>query len=242
MRYLGTICYVGTNYGGWQIQPDNASIEEEVEKVLSKILNTSIKIYGSGRTDAGVHALKQTFHFDSKEIVDLNRFKYSLNSLLPSDMYVLSLEKVSDDFHARYNVKTKTYSYYINVGAYNPFVVNRMHQLLRKLDVTSIKEALTYLEGEHNFKNFTAKMEDDSNFVRTIYKAYLIEDGDTLKITFVGNGFMRYMVRNIVGVLLEIGLGRQSPTYIKELLEKEDRAIVPFKAPSCGLYLEDVEY
>ena len=241
MRYFAVIEYDGTRYGGWQIQPNAISIEEEIEKVLSKLLNTPTKIYGSGRTDAGVHAHGQTFHFDSKEITDLGKFRYSLNSLLPKDMFVKELTN-KENVHARYDAKAKTYVYLINTGIYDPFNKDKMYQLLRKLDVTKMKEASKLFVGEHNFQNFTSKDEDQSNFVRNIYSLDIIEDKGIVKLTFVGNGFMRYMVRMIIGALIEVGLSRLEIVKLEEQLNQKERKVVSYKAPASGLYLEKVEY
>lgn len=242
MRYLATVAYDGTKYAGWQVQPNDISIEEEIEKVLSKVLNTPTKIFGSGRTDAGVHATGQTFHFDSKEIADLGKFTYSVNCLLPDDIHVFEIKKVPNYFHARYNVKEKTYSYYINTGAYNVFQKDHVYQLLRKLDLKKIKEGLGYFVGKHYFGNFTTKDEDEGKYIRTIYFADLTQYEDVIKITFVGDGFMRYMVRMMVGILIEIGLGKIEPIEIQRLLMSPHRNVISYKAPATGLYLEKVQY
>ena len=242
MRYLAIIEYVGTNYAGWQIQKDEVTIQAEVEKVLSRILNTPTKVFASGRTDAGVHALGQTFHFDTIKKLDLDKFTYSVNSLLPSDMRVINIVEKREDFHARYSVKSKRYDYLINTGEYNPFERDLVYQFQRKLDLNKIKEALDALVGEHCFKNFTSKLEDDSNYVRKIYEASLTTEGDVIRISFVGSGFMRYMMRMIVGCLIEIGLGKMSVMELKIYLVETHRKIVPYKAPACGLYLMEVTY
>ena len=241
MRFLATIEYDGTKYAGWQIQPNGVSIEEEIEKVLSKLLNKEMKIYGSGRTDAGVHALGQTFHFDA-DIKDIDKFKYSLNCLLPRDMHVLNIEKKGDDFHARYLVKEKEYIYYINMGEYDPFNKDYMYQFQRPLDVDKITEASKLFIGEHCFQNFTSKDEDQDRFVRNIYSIDLSKKDDILKITFRGNGFMRYMIRMIVGTFIEVGLGRLEIAKVKEYLEQKERKVVSYKAPANGLYLSKVIY
>lgn len=242
MRYLAIIEYVGTNYAGWQIQKDEVTIQAEVERVLSRILNTPTKVFASGRTDAGVHALGQTFHFDTIKKLDLDKFTYSVNSLLPSDMRVINIVEKREDFHARYSVKSKRYDYLINTGEYNPFERDLVYQFQRKLDLNKIKEALDALVGEHCFKNFTSKLEDDSNYVRKIYEASLTTEGDVIRISFVGSGFMRYMMRMIVGCLIEIGLGKMSVMELKIYLVETHRKIVPYKAPACGLYLMEVTY
>ena len=242
MRYFALVQYDGTSYQGWQIQPDAISIQEEIEKVLSKILNSPTKIYASGRTDAGVHALGQTFHFDSKEIADLDKFKYALNSLLPKDIHILSLSNITCDMHARYNVKEKTYIYLINMGEYDVFKRNHIYQLNRRLDLSKIKEASFLFVGEHNFMNFTSKDEDEGNFVRNIYSIDIFEENNILTITFKGDGFMKYMVRMIVGALIEVGLSRLDISKLKEIFELRPRKVCSFKAPANGLYLKEVRY
>lgn len=242
MRYFCVVKYDGTNYSGWQIQPDAISVEETIENVLSKILNTPTKIYGSGRTDAGVHAYGQTFHFDSKKIEDTNRFLYSLNSLLNKDIRVISLNEVDESFNARISAKEKTYLYKINMGDFDVFNRNFIYQLMVKLDVEKMKKASKYFIGKHNFQNFTSKEEDNDNFVREIYKINFLLENDTLSIEFIGNGFMKYMVRFIVGTLIQVGLNKLEETEVEKLINKSPRQIVSFKAPSCGLYLEKVSY
>ena len=242
MRYLATVSYVGTNYAGWQVQPDANSIQAELELVISRVLNTPTKIFGSGRTDAGVHALGQTFHFDSKKIEDLEKFRYSLNCLLKDDIHINKIKSVRSDFHARYDVKEKVYSYFINMDEANPFEKDRVYNLMRKLDTKKMKEALLFFKGRHDFRNFTTKESDDNHFIREIYDASLIKDGDKIQLTFKGDGFMRYMVRIIVGTLVEVGLGKIEPMEISKLLTPTSRHIVSYKAPACGLYLEKVIY
>ena len=243
MRYLAYVRYEGTNYQGWQIQPNGPSIEEEIEKVLSRILNTPTKIYGSGRTDAGVHALAQTFHFDTENpILDLDRFRYSLNSLLPKDIYIDSIHVVDDNFHARYDVIGKTYIYVLNMGEYDLFNRRTVTQFLRKLDVDKMKECTSLFLGEHNFKNFTSKEEDKNDFVRTITSFDIRVNEDFVFFQISGSGFMRYMVRIIVGTLVQVGLGKLTKEDILDYLTREDRSVAPYKAPPEGLALVAVDY
>ncbi len=242
MKYLAIVQYDGTNYAGWQVQPDSRSIEEEIEKVLSKILNTPTKIYGSGRTDAKVHAFGQTFHFDSKEITDLDKFTYSVNKLLPDDIHIVSMKEVDEDFHARYSVKEKTYMYVVNMGKYDVFNRNYTNQLLKELDIKKIREASKFFEGEHNFQNFTTKDEDEDSFVRNISKIDVMVNNTIVTFLLTGDGFMRYMVRMIVGTLIEVGLGRISPEKVKEILEDTSRKPVSYKTSPEGLFLLKVNY
>lgn len=242
MRYLCVVSYDGTSYAGWQIQPDALSIQEVIENKISMILNKQTKIYGSGRTDAKVHALGQTFHFDSDEIKDLDRFKYSLNQVLPDDIVIKSIENVNDDFNARISAVDKTYLYVLNMGEYNPFKRNYETQLCRKLDVEMIKKASELFKGKHNFQNFTSKEDDEDNFVRTIYGIEVVQDEDKLSLTFNGDGFMKYMIRFIVGMLIQVGLGKVSLQEIEDTLNQKERNVISYKAEPQGLYLLRVNY
>jgi len=245
MRYLCVVSYRGTSYCGWQKQVVSKlpSIEKEIEKVLSRILNENIKIYGSGRTDAGVHAIGQTFHFDFARDLDEYKYTHSFNELLPDDIRILSLTKVSDDFHARFSVKSKTYVYKINNSRnINPFASDLEYHLPYVLDVNSMKEASKVFIGEHNFQNFTSKEEDDSLFVRIINNIEVTKENGIVTIALTGNGFMRYMVRMIVGNLIQIGLGKLTSEDLKRNLEDKNRRPSSFKAPASGLYLKEVFY
>ena len=245
MRYLAKVSYRGTAFCGWQKQTVSKlpSIEESIEKVLSRILSTNIKIYGSGRTDAGVHALGQTFHFDSPKELDVNRTAHSLNELLPEDIRILLLEKVSEDFHARFSAKSKTYLYKIrNCKVSDPFSSDLEYTLGQKLDVTKMVEASKLFIGEHSFQNFTSKEQDDEKFTRNIGKIDIKTKGNNIEILITGNGFMRYMVRMIVGNLIQVGLGKLSTEDIKKALENKERKPSSYKAPAYGLYLVEVRY
>lgn len=242
MRYLCVVSYDGTNYAGWQKQNDAVSVEETIEKVISKILNKETKIYGSGRTDAGVHALGQTFHFDVENIKDNGKFLYSLNSLLPEDINVISIKEVDDNFNARLSAIDKTYEYRLNTGKYSVFTRNFENQFMQKLDVKSMQKAAKLFEGNHNFQNFTSKPKDTQNFVRTINYISIEEFNDLITFKFNGDGFMRYMVRMITGTLIQVGLGKLDIAQIKELLDTKERKIVSYKANANGLFLVNVNY
>lgn len=245
MRYLAIVQYKGTNYCGWQKQTVSKlpSIQEEIERVLSRILNKNTKIFGSGRTDAGVHALGQTFHFDTDKELDSYKFLHGMNELLPDDIVLLNIEKVSDDFHARFSASSKTYLYKIlNDSHFDPFNQNLAYQLKQKLDVEAMKEAKEVFVGEHNFQNFTSKEEDDNSFVRNISKIEIKEEGKFINIELTGNGFMRYMVRMIIGNLVQVGLGKMTKLEIEKNLNEKVRKPSSHKAPAEGLYLKNVSY
>lgn len=240
MRYLMTFSYDGNNYYGYQKQNDKITIQETIEKEISKILNKKTSISASGRTDSSVHAINQKAHFDG-DIIDINKFKHSLNSLLPNDIYIKSIEQVSNDFHARFNVKKKEYEYKINIGEYNVFDRNHIYQYNNKLDINLMKEVLTHIKGTHNFRSFT-KNDIEKDFVRTIYEANIELKNNIIYINLIGSGFLRYMVRNIVGLLIEVGSSKKSITEVPNIINAKDRKEAGITAPPQGLYLKNVEY
>ena len=242
MKVLGICSYQGTNYYGWQKQVGFISVQSTIEEVLSKIYDTPITIYGSGRTDAGVHALKQYFHFISDKEKDLKQLMYSMNRMLPEDIQILSLEKVDDDFHARYSAVKKIYEYDILRQAKNPFMSDKAWLFPMDFDVALLKEALNKFVGEHSYQDFTSKEEDENNFVRTIYKIDVIEDKEMIKIIFEGNGFMRYQIRNMVGAAMNVAMKKEPLEFIDQHLNNQKREIIAYKSPACGLYLVDVLY
>ena len=246
MRYLMTFAYDGTNYKGYQKQPKAKTIQEEIEKVLGKVQGEKkIDIHASGRTDAHVHALAQKAHFDLENEVDCDKLKHSLNSLLPGDIYVKEIEQVPDTFHARYHVKAKEYIYRMNLGEYDPIERNYVYQYNRRLDVVEMERALKYLEGEHDFKSFTKADEEQDDYVRRIVQTSIVRDAknvNKITISFLGTGFLRYMVRNIVGTLIEIGEKKKKSEDIIEILNAKDRQAAGTTANPEGLYLKDVFY
>ena len=243
MRYLIKFSYDGTNFFGYQKQPGKRTIEGEFEKALFDINNhTETRIFSSGRTDAGVHALEQVAHFDLTIDITLYKLKCALNSLLPDDIHVISTEIVDKDFHARYMVKEKIYRYIINCGEYNPIKRNFEYQYNKELDYEKMEQALNYFLGEHDFKSFVSEEVIKDNYVRTITETKLIKDNNKLIFEFKGTGFMKYQVRNMVGTLIKIGKGKLESNVIEELLASDNNRKVVTTAPSCGLYLVKVEY
>ena len=244
MRIFAVCSYRGTNYQGWQKQIDTPTVQGTIEAELSKYFNREINIYAAGRTDTGVHALGQTFHFDiDEDVLDLDRLFYSLNSMLPPDIKIEDIDEVDPDFHARFSAKEKVYNYSIILDSKDVFFYDLMYLCPFNLDTKLLKEALTHFVGKHNFKNFTSKELDYDNFVREIYDIDTnIVDG-FINITFRGNGFMRYMIRYLVGTAIEVARERLSLEALDELLdENSEREIVCYKAPACGLTLVQVIY
>ena len=245
MRYLAVVSYRGTSFCGWQKQTiaKLPSVEVTIEEVISRILNKETKIYGSGRTDAGVHAIGQTFHFDVDKELDLYKFTHSLNGLLPEDIRIQSITPVAENFHARFNAKGKTYIYNIRCAkTSNPFKFDLEYTIPQTLDIEKMVEASEVFKGEHNFQNFTTKEEDDAGFVRNITNISTSSEDDIVIISMTGNGFMRYMVRMIVGTLIQVGLGKITSEDIKKILEDPVRKPSSYKAPAYGLYLKEVLY
>ncbi len=242
MRYLITFSYDGSKYKGYQKQPDEVTIQGELERVLTHINNSEVLVSASGRTDAGVHALNQTAHFDLKINITPEKLKMALNSLLPDDIYVKKVEEVDSNFHARFNVKEKEYIYKINVGEYNPLEKDYVYQYNKELDIDKIKEAIKYFEGTHDFKSFTKNNDEKDDFVRTIINTSIDIKENIITISFRGTGFLRYMVRNMVGCLIEVGQLKRESIEVKTILEAKDRTKAGITARPEGLYLKEVSY
>lgn len=247
MRYFMTFSYDGNDFAGYQVQPDKRTVQGEIEKVFTKINGgKEISIVASGRTDAGVHAMNQKAHFDVNGEIDVERFLNSANSLLPEDIHIKKIDRVSDDFHARFNATGKEYIYKINLGDYDPLERKYVYQCNKKLDVVEMERAMKYVEGTHNFKAFTKVDEEKpDDYVRTLSQTNLIRDlKDVNKITlvFIGTGFLRYMVRNIVGTLIEVGEGKRKSEEVINILNSQDRTKAGKTANPEGLYLKNVFY
>ena len=240
MRYFMRFSYNGSKFNGFQKQVDKRTVQGDLESVLSKIFNENIRVVASGRTDAGVHAYNQCLHFDSSKEVDFDKLKFSLNSLL-HNIYVKELYSVPDDFHARYDCTKKEYIYKINVGEFDPIYEEYIYQYNKSLDIEKMKDACMYLIGEHDFRSFTS-LDYEKNCVRTIYSIDISIENDIIYIDFVGNGFLKYMVRNMVGLLIEVGSNNRNVEDVERVLDSMDRKEAGICAPSMGLYLANVYY
>lgn len=243
MKYLIKFSYDGTQYSGFQKQKGLKTIEEELENALTKI-NNGVKttITATGRTDKGVHALCQYGHANIDVNITEKKLKRALNSNLPNDIHVIETREVDESFHARYNVKEKTYKYYINTGEYNPLKRNYQFEYNYKLDVDKMKKAIKYFEGTHDFRAFVTDSKEKENCVRTINYINITQNCDIIEITFTGDGFLRYQVRNMVGLLIKIGENKLSPEDVEKIIESKDRTTYGKTAPPEGLYLVDVKY
>lgn len=243
MRVRGICSYKGTNYYGWQKQVGFVSVQSTIEEVLSKVYDMPISITGSGRTDAGVHALKQYFHYDTTKEKDLKQLCYALNKMLPEDIKILSLEAVDDDFHSRYNAKKKIYEYRIVLKNKDPFQDELAFVYPMEFDFDLFKSALDKFVGKHNYQDFTSKEEDEGGFIREIYEINVTKNDHDIKVRFIGNGFMRYQIRNMIGAAISVANKKENLEFIDyHLKEDKKREIISYKSPANGLYLVDVVY
>lgn len=243
MRYLIEFSYDGTNYYGYQKQPGKITIQEKIEEALKKInSNKYTPITTTGRTDRGVHALKQYGHVDMTVKITEKGLKRALNSNLPDDIYVKNVKIVDDNFHARYNVKSKEYMYILNMGEYNPLERNLVYQCNHKLNLEKMKEGIQFFLGEHDFRAFVTNNKGKYNCIREITRVSIKQDNDKIYFFFKGTGFLKYQVRNMVGILIRVGEEKIEPSEIKIILDSKDRNKTGKTAPSHGLYLINVEY
>ncbi|MEG2848499.1 MAG: tRNA pseudouridine(38-40) synthase TruA [Bacilli bacterium] len=245
MRYFITFAYDGSKFSGYQKQSKVKTVQGEIEKALQKVSGEKIMIYASGRTDAGVHALNQKAHFDMVMNISTYSLKQAINSNLLDTIYVKEVCETNEMFHARFNVKAKEYIYKINMGEYDPIEKDYIYQYNKKLDVVAIERALKYVEGTHDFKSFTKADDIKDDYVRTIVQTNLIRDVrnvNKITICFLGTGFMRYMIRNIIGTLIEVGEGKRKSEDIIDILAACDRRKAGATAKPEGLYLKNVFY
>jgi tRNA pseudouridine38-40 synthase len=245
-RYKLTIAYDGAAYCGWQVQANGISIQSLVQKALQTVLREPVDCTGSGRTDAGVHALGQTAHFDGPENLKISRTKHSLNALLPSDIRIFNIEPVHSDFHARYSAVSKTYHYHLHLDPIsNPFVHRYRHHVRGPCNLSRILDAVPYFLGKHDFFSFANKGLSGSasrDSIRTLSRIDLVEQKGGVRLEFEGDGFLYKMVRNITGTLLDVGSGVLSPSDIPAIFEAKDRRKARFTAPPQGLFLMEVRY
>lgn len=238
-----TLEYDGTNYGGWQKQNNNRTIQEELEKAIRKATGEDVEVTGSSRTDAGVHARGMVANFKTSSTIPPERFREAVNRNLPDDIAIIKSEEVNKDFHARYNSKGKTYSYTIS-NRYEKVSIGRNYMLHVKdqLDFDKMQEACKYFIGKHDFEAFKTNGSSVKTSVRTIRELYMEKDNDLIKIFITADGFLYNMVRIIVGTLVEVGKGKIGPDNIKNIILSKDRT----KAGPCvqpnGLVLEKVYY
>ena len=239
-----TIEYDGSAYHGWQRQAADRTIQGEIENALMIMTGDSITVTGSGRTDAGVHALNQAANFRCDTSLAPEAFLKGLNSLLSEDIVITSCKVVPEKFHARYDVKSKVYDYRI-LNRLLPAAISRQYawHIRKKLDLSAMKEALRCAIGSHDFKAFEGTGSPRASTVRCILNADLIKtDNDYMVLKIEGDGFLKFMVRNIVGTLVDVGLGKITPDDFKQILISKDRNLAGITAPAHGLFLIEVKY
>ncbi|WP_310601721.1 tRNA pseudouridine(38-40) synthase TruA [Anaerosporobacter sp.] len=237
------IAYDGTNYCGWQKQPNAITVEEVINKKLTKLLGENIEVIGSSRTDSGVHALGNVAVFDTETRIPAEKISYALNQRLPEDIIIQSSSEVPLDFHPRYHKSCKTYEYKISNREFLlPTMRLYYHHVYKKLDIEKMQEAANYLIGKHDFKSFSAMRTQVQSTVRTIYSLDVIQEGDELILRVRGDGFLYNMVRIIAGTLIKVGMGTMKPERIAEVLQSTERVKVGPNAPANGLTLVNIEF
>ena len=238
-----TIAYDGTNYCGWQVQPNGITVEEVVNKALKKLTGEDIRVIGASRTDSGVHALGNVAVFDTHTTIPPERISYALNQRLPEDIVIVKSEEVAEDFHPRYCDCSKTYEYHI-LNTRIPIPTKRLtnYFVSYDLDVEKMRKAAGYLIGEHDFVSFCNVRTDVEDTVRTVTELEILKDGEEITIRISGNGFLYNMVRIIVGTLIRVGRGFYEPEKVKEILEAKDRKAAGVTAPPHGLILAEIRY
>lgn len=238
MRCLASVSYDGSKFFGFQRLNNLLTVQGELERVLERIVKEKVEVKGAGRTDRGVHAYSQGVSFDLKRDIPLDGLRRAMNSLLCDYVYVNEIKEVDDGFHARFRARKKVYEYRINLGDYNPVLNDYIYNYGKSLNIKKMKEASRLLVGAHSFKVFTSGDRDNYNSI--IYSISFKKDKDVLVIRFEGKSFYRYMVRNLVGTLINVGSGKFTISDVKKMLEGENRQYQT--VPACGLYLIKVFY
>jgi tRNA pseudouridine38-40 synthase len=237
------LSYDGTSFVGWQRQETGVSVQGCLEEALAKIEGRAVTVHGAGRTDSGVHALEQVASARIRSPIEDARLERALNANLPETIRILSVETVADDFHARFSATGKAYEYRIwNARVVPPFLRLYAWHVIEKLDVTAMNAAAPAIVGEHDFAAFRSARSLNHTTVRTITRATWRRDGDLLILDIAGTGFLRYMVRSLVGTMVEIGRGQRPPADVADLLAKPDRSAAGRTAPPHGLFLVTVQY
>lgn len=238
-----TISYEGTNYSGWQIQPNGSTIQEELEKAIEEVFGKRHRVHGAGRTDTGVHAKGQVAHFKTVQTIPVQNIQAAFNSVLPPDIAIIKAEEVSTDFHSRFDARKKLYNYYfLNIRNRDPFSEKYSWRVPYKLNLSLMKKEAAFLVGRHDFKSFQASDKRERSSVRKIYHANIKKNGSMIIFDIEGEGFLYNMVRNIAGTLIDIGRGYLPPGSMKKIMRGKDRTLAGPTAPAKGLFLMEVKY
>lgn len=242
MKYLITFSYNGNYFKGYQKQKNLKTVQGCLEKYLTMLNDNEVVVTSSGRTDVYVHAINAKAHFTLDKNIKEYNIKTFLNRRLNGEIYIKDVVKVDDNFHARYDVVKKEYRYFINMGEFNPIEKDYVYQYNKKLDINKMKKASKLFIGEHDFRAFCSNEKEKINCIRNIYKIKIIKHNDKLELIFVGNGFLKHMVRNIVGILIKVGNGLFTTYEVETILEEKTRKHNTKPVPGNGLYLWNVYY
>ena len=240
-RYKLYIEYEGTHYSGWQIQPNATTVEETLERALSRILQEDIGVIGQGRTDSGVHAEAQIAHCDIEQEIDINKLLYALLGVLPRDISVWDMEEVAGDFHARFDGKTRQYRYQI-VTRPSPLLYHQAELLRYDLNEQAMQECAQMIGGEHDFECFSKSDKDQPNAVCTVEHSEFHRKGPMITYRIRANRFVRHMVRRLLGTMLQVGKGERTVEHFANLLHEPHETKTSHGASAKGLILEKVEY
>ena len=232
------------NLIGWQKQPNKLNIQGNIEQAIKNVTGEEVELFASGRTDAGVHSFGQVANFKTESLIPIEKIPIALNTNLKKSIRIIKAEEVDERFHSRLSCKKKTYRYVINNSSCESAIYRNLETYIpTKLDVSKMKEAAKYFEGEHDFKAFRASGTSSKSSVRTIYKLEILEkENNRIYIEVTGNGFLYNMVRIISGTLVEVGLGKIKPEEIEEIIDSKDRSRAGKTLPAHGLFLLNVEY
>lgn len=242
-RWKSVVAYDGTEFDGWQSQPSGNAIQDVIERRLAAVLKTAVRIHGSGRTDAGVHALAQVCHFDAPWTHGAEKLRAALQSGLPDAIRLKSIRSVPADFHARFSARGKTYRYEMFLGEADPFTTRYCWSLPRELDWKAMGQAAKILRGMHDFKAFAAEGGTvRETTVRDLRRLDIVRRGRRVRLTFEADGFLYKMVRSLTGTLVNVGLGKLAPRDVGALLESAQRTPRVQTAPPHGLFLVRVSY
>jgi len=240
-RYFIYLSFKGTDFHGWQIQPNGSSIQEELENALGVLLQEKVAVSGAGRTDAGVHAKFMIAHFEADKNIVIDKFIYNLNNILCSSISIISLREVKLDFHARFDALNRTYHYIISPQK-NPFEFDLAHQYKQQINIDLMNSAAKSLLGKKDFSCFSKSKTQTYTNDCEVLKAEWTKRGDLFVFEIKANRFLRNMVRAIVGTLLEVNEGKRSAESIPELIESKNRSNAGVSVPAKGLFLVDIEY
>ena len=242
VRYALELAYRGTNYHGWQIQPNAASVQEEVERRLTQLMgNNPVSVVGCGRTDTGVHASYYVLHVDLDKELDTNQLVYKLNKMLPDDIAVFSAQVVSDEFHARFSAVSRTYHYFVHQKK-DAFLLDSYY-LATEIDFPAMNEAATVLFGTQDFTSFSKLHTDVKTNICTISEASWVQlSADSWYFEITADRFLRNMVRAVVGTLLDVGFGNLNKEDLLQIIASKDRGEAKLSVPAKGLFLVDVQY